>query len=138
MYTVSVPSRSKNFRRIDEADLLNFHGIHGQFFSYLALPFLTRNKPAVFTVRDMWPLTGHCAVSYDCERWKTGCGQLSLSQRTAGLADQTRQHAHGVEAQKLGVPTITTHSGHPESSDDGASPAEYARSLSHPPYPQWG
>jgi glycosyltransferase involved in cell wall biosynthesis len=57
-----------------EADLLNFHGIHGQFFSYLALPFLTKSKPAVFTVRDMWPLTGHCAVSYDCERWKTGCG----------------------------------------------------------------
>lgn len=57
-----------------EADVLNFHGIHGQFFSYLALPFLTKSKPAVFTVRDMWPLTGHCAVSYDCERWKTGCG----------------------------------------------------------------
>jgi glycosyltransferase involved in cell wall biosynthesis len=57
-----------------EADILNFHVIHGQFFSYLALPFLTKNKPAVFTVRDMWPLTGHCAVSYDCERWKTGCG----------------------------------------------------------------
>ena len=57
-----------------EADVLNFHGIHSQFFSYLALPFLTKSKPAVFTVRDMWPLTGHCAVNYDCERWKTGCG----------------------------------------------------------------
>jgi glycosyltransferase involved in cell wall biosynthesis len=22
----------------------------------------------------MWALTGHCAVSYDCERWRTGCG----------------------------------------------------------------
>jgi glycosyltransferase involved in cell wall biosynthesis len=57
-----------------EADIINFHGIHGQYFSYLALPSLTQNKPAVFTVRDMWPFTGHCAVSYDCERWKTGCG----------------------------------------------------------------
>jgi glycosyltransferase involved in cell wall biosynthesis len=65
----------KNMPAYVEADLLNFHGIHGQFFSYLALPSLTANKPAVFTVRDMWPLTGHCAVSYDCERWKLGCGQ---------------------------------------------------------------
>jgi len=22
----------------------------------------------------MWPLTGHCAINYDCERWKIGCG----------------------------------------------------------------
>jgi glycosyltransferase involved in cell wall biosynthesis len=65
----------KNIPAYEEADLLNFHGIHGQFFSYLALPSLTVNKPAVFTVRDMWPLTGHCAVNYDCERWKLGCGR---------------------------------------------------------------
>jgi glycosyltransferase involved in cell wall biosynthesis len=65
----------KNIPAYEEADLLNFHGIHGQFFSYLALPSLTASKPAVFTVRDMWPLTGHCAVNYDCERWKLGCGR---------------------------------------------------------------
>ena len=58
-----------------EADVLNFHGIHGDFFSYLALPSLTTHKPAVFTIRDTWPLTGHCAVTYDCERWKIGCGK---------------------------------------------------------------
>ena len=23
----------------------------------------------------MWPITGHCAHSFECERWKTGCGQ---------------------------------------------------------------
>jgi glycosyltransferase involved in cell wall biosynthesis len=23
----------------------------------------------------MWPITGHCAHSFDCERWKNGCGQ---------------------------------------------------------------
>ncbi len=58
-----------------EADVVNFHGIQGQFMSYLALPALTADKAAVFTVRDMWPLTGHCAVNYDCERWRTGCGR---------------------------------------------------------------
>ncbi len=65
----------KHTEAFQEADIINFHGIHGQFFSYLALPSLTAHKPAVFTVRDMWPFTGHCAVSYDCERWKNGCGK---------------------------------------------------------------
>lgn len=66
--------RIKHLPAFQEADVVNFHGIHGQFFSYLALPALTADKGAVFTVRDMWPLTGHCAVNYDCERWRTGCG----------------------------------------------------------------
>lgn len=65
----------KHLPAFQEADVINFHGIHGQFFSYLALPALTACKQAVFTVRDMWPLTGHCAVTYDCERWRAGCGK---------------------------------------------------------------
>lgn len=67
--------RIKHLPIFQETDVVNFHGIHGQFFSYLALPTLTADKAAVFTVRDMWPLTGHCAVNYDCERWRTGCGK---------------------------------------------------------------
>jgi glycosyltransferase involved in cell wall biosynthesis len=58
-----------------EADILNFHIIHSSFFSYLAIPKLTATKPAVFTLHDMWSFTGHCAYSYDCDRWKIGCGK---------------------------------------------------------------
>jgi glycosyltransferase involved in cell wall biosynthesis len=57
-----------------EADILNFHGFRS-LFNYLALPSLTRDKPGVFTLQDVWPFTGHCAVFYDCERWKIGCGK---------------------------------------------------------------
>ncbi len=57
-----------------DANILHFHGLQG-FINYLALPALTRNKPAIFTLQNMWPLTGHCNNSYDCERWKIGCGQ---------------------------------------------------------------
>lgn len=58
-----------------KADILNLHNLHRDFFSYLSLPKLTREKPAVWTLHDMWPLTGHCAYSYDCDRWETGCGR---------------------------------------------------------------
>jgi glycosyltransferase involved in cell wall biosynthesis len=57
------------------ADVLHIHGPHPNFFSYLALPRLSARKPTVFTLHDMWALTGHCAVSFDCERWRTGCGR---------------------------------------------------------------
>lgn len=58
-----------------EADILNFHILHSGFFSYLAIPSLTISKPAVYTLHDMWSFTGHCAYSYDCDRWKIGCGK---------------------------------------------------------------
>ncbi len=64
----------KQTKVYQEVDLLHFHGTHG-YFNYLALPALTKDKPAIFTLHDMWPVTGHCVYSYDCERWKTGCGQ---------------------------------------------------------------
>lgn len=57
------------------ANLLNLHCIHSQFLNYLALPELTKYKPAVFTLHDMWAFTGHCTYSFDCDRWKTGCGR---------------------------------------------------------------
>jgi glycosyltransferase involved in cell wall biosynthesis len=56
------------------ADLVHFHCMHSGTFSYLALPRIARLKPTVFTLHDMWALTGHCAYSYECDRWKSGCG----------------------------------------------------------------
>ncbi len=58
-----------------EADVLHLHCLHGGFFNYLALPMLTKRKPTIYTLHDVWPFTGHCVCSFDCDRWKTGCGQ---------------------------------------------------------------
>ena len=57
------------------ADILHFHNLHSGYFNYLALPRLTRGKPAILTLHDMWGVTGHCAYSFNCDRWKTGCGR---------------------------------------------------------------
>jgi glycosyltransferase involved in cell wall biosynthesis len=56
------------------ADILHLHNTHYDYFTHLALPYLTSRKPAIWTLHDMWALTGHCAHSFDCMRWKTGCG----------------------------------------------------------------
>lgn len=64
-----------NHQFYQDADILNFHNLHTGYFNYLAIPKLTATKPAIFTLHDMWSFTGHCAYSYDCDRWKIGCGQ---------------------------------------------------------------
>jgi glycosyltransferase involved in cell wall biosynthesis len=58
-----------------QATVLNFHNLHSHYFSYLALPTLTAHKPAILTLHDMWSFTGHCAYSYDCQKWQSGCGR---------------------------------------------------------------
>ena len=56
------------------ADVIDLHCMHGAYFNFLSLPRLTRRKPAVITLHDMWPVTGHCAFSLDCGKYATGCG----------------------------------------------------------------
>ena len=58
-----------------EADIINLHNLHNDYFNYLAINSFTENKKAIFTLHDMWSFTGHCAYSYDCDRWKIGCGK---------------------------------------------------------------
>ncbi|MGA7932058.1 MAG: glycosyltransferase family 4 protein, partial [Kovacikia sp.] len=57
------------------ADILNFHNLHNNYFNYLSIARLTSHKPAIYTLHDMWSFTGHCAYSFACDRWQTGCGQ---------------------------------------------------------------
>jgi glycosyltransferase involved in cell wall biosynthesis len=59
----------------ETADVLNFHNLHSTNFSYLAIPKLTQEKPAVYTLHDMWSFTGHCASTLGCDKWKAGCGR---------------------------------------------------------------
>lgn len=57
-----------------DADVIQLHNTHGSYFSHSALPFLSRRQPVVWLLHDMWAFTGHVAYSYDCERWRHGCG----------------------------------------------------------------
>ena len=68
------------------ADLLHFHGMHSGTFSYLALPRAAASKPCVLSLHDTWAFTGHCAYSYECERWKTGCGDCPYPEEPPAVA----------------------------------------------------
>jgi glycosyltransferase involved in cell wall biosynthesis len=55
-------------------DIVHCHNLHGGYFDLRAVPWLSQQVPVVLTLHDAWLLSGHCAHSLDCERWKTGCG----------------------------------------------------------------
>jgi glycosyltransferase involved in cell wall biosynthesis len=57
-----------------QADIVQLHNLHGSYFSFTALPLLSRRRPTVWLLHDQWALTGHVAYSLDCERWRIGCG----------------------------------------------------------------
>lgn len=83
--------RAARHQWIKQADVLQLYNTHGGYFSHTALPILSRARPVVWRLSDMWPLTGHCLYSYDCERWRTGCGQCPLLDDPAALTfDTTR------------------------------------------------
>lgn len=55
-------------------DILHCHNLHPNYFDLRALPTLSHQVSTVLTLHDAWLLSGHCAHSFNCERWKTGCG----------------------------------------------------------------
>lgn len=57
-----------------DADLYNIHNMHGAYWNFWTLPLLARRAPVVLTLHDEWFLTGDCAYTYECERWRKGCG----------------------------------------------------------------
>lgn len=62
---------------LQEADIIHIHNLHwhDNNFSILNLKKICMLKPVIWTLHDMWPVTGHCIYSFDCERWRIGCGK---------------------------------------------------------------
>lgn len=52
--------------------VVNLHNIHDGLSFGLARR-LGKGVPIVWTLHDMWPLTGYCCYSYDCKKYVNGC-----------------------------------------------------------------
>lgn len=72
-------------------DVINIHNIHGGFFETGLLNKIACEAPIVWTLHDMWSFTGHCGYSYDCEKWKSGCGKCSYKDEYPNIGfDRTK------------------------------------------------
>ncbi len=62
-----------------EADIVHLHWINQGFLSLKGIRrIIDSGKPVVWTMHDMWPFTGVCHHSGECERYKTECGRCPL------------------------------------------------------------
>ena len=57
---------NESFRR---SDIIHLHNLHGDYFGLLSLPIITKRKKVVWTLHDMWALTGHCGNSLECNKF---------------------------------------------------------------------
>ena len=65
----------------ESADIIHLHWING----LVTMHSLRKvKKPLIWTMRDMWPMTGGCHYSMDCDRYKTGCGTCPQLGSTSG------------------------------------------------------
>ncbi|MDA8105739.1 MAG: glycosyltransferase [Nitrospiraceae bacterium] len=66
--------RLAKHKAVLDNDILILNAPSYGFCSFLAYPLLTKGRPTLFPVKDMWSFTGHCYHSLECGRWKIGCG----------------------------------------------------------------
>lgn len=83
-----------------EPDLILCHNLHGGYFDLRALPRLSRRYPVVLMLHDPWLLAGHCAHSFDCEKWVDGCHGCPYLEVQYALKRDT---AHDNWARKLKI-----------------------------------
>ncbi len=91
-YDLAGSDRLPEIPIVRQARLVHAHNLHGGYFNPHSLIRLSRAKPLVWTLHDMQAVTGHCAYSYECNRWEMGCGDCpSLSEYPAIFTDSTRR-----------------------------------------------
>jgi len=66
----------------ESADIIHLHWING----LVTMHSLRKvKKPLIWTMRDMWPMTGGCHYSMECDQYKTGCGTCPQLGSTSGM-----------------------------------------------------
>ena len=55
------------------ANVVHFHFPYHNMFSLLDYSKIMDSR-AVWTVHDLWPITGNCTHPLECGKWENGCG----------------------------------------------------------------
>ncbi len=93
-------------------DLYHFHDI-SRTFSPMALKWLSKRKPVVWTLRDCSPYTGGCLFPIDCTAFHSRCGNCpKLSefplQTTIDRTGFMHDYKKKMGRQQLFVPTVAS------------------------------
>lgn len=78
-------SKLIKLKEFNEADIIHVHNLHGSYINFFILKHLAKQKHIVYTIHDMWPITGHCSHSNSCEGWMYNCGSCPHLKYYPGL-----------------------------------------------------
>lgn len=75
-----------------EADIIHLHWINQGFLSLKGIrKIIASGKPVVWTLHDMWPFTGICHYSGDCDKYLTACHHCPMILNGGGQNDLAAQ-----------------------------------------------
>lgn len=66
-------SNSQIKKLVQDGDIIHLHWINAGFLKLSS--FKGINNPIMWTLRDMWPLTGLCHYSFECDHFREKCGK---------------------------------------------------------------
>ncbi|MFZ2153298.1 MAG: glycosyltransferase [Microgenomates group bacterium] len=56
------------------ADVVHFHNLHGNYFKLENIIKISKIKKVVWTLHDLWAVTGRCAYPFECNGFENKCG----------------------------------------------------------------
>jgi glycosyltransferase involved in cell wall biosynthesis len=75
-----LPERAVRAVNARSPDIVNLHWINAGFVRLGNLRKI--NAPIIWTIHDMWPFTGGCHYSGDCEKFSRNCGSCPVLKST--------------------------------------------------------
>jgi glycosyltransferase involved in cell wall biosynthesis len=102
LFQVSTASLGFNLAKhplVAWADVIHLHWInHGLLSTEGIGELIATGKPVVWTMHDLWPLTGICHYPGPCLRYEQGCGFCPLlkSSRKGDLSERVYRRKEGV------------------------------------------
>ncbi|MBN2662034.1 MAG: glycosyltransferase [Bacteroidales bacterium] len=87
--TASFGVDISNNKLIQQADVIHIHWVNFGFISLNSLLKLAQlNKPILWTLHDMWVLTGGCFYSQACNKYQDACENCHFLKDNSSLAEK--------------------------------------------------
>lgn len=69
-----------------DIDIVHLQNIHGNYMGIEDIREIAKHCRVMWTLHDMWALTGHCAHAFDCTKWQNGdCGNCPKPETYPGI-----------------------------------------------------
>lgn len=114
LFKVSIANTGKDIIENDfvkSADVIHLHWINQGFLSLKGIKnLLSLNKPIVWTLHDMWPITSICHHSWGCEGFMKKCGMCPFlkSKNPKDLSYRTWQKKKYIASSNIHIVAVSS------------------------------